>query len=241
MRAFLATSPRRCEELRSRITACATPPALTALYEREIEPHVVTSCRMLEAAGRQGGANLIKTRYKLRKMIGDADAEAVLTGVAAADELASLGLITGLTRIARGEISRDEFARRYGHRGPHEFELSLPRPGEDPGWIDEQLAGVRDLRTDPATRLALQEKARDEAWARFAARYPRATTRMRERVRRWGGVVRDRETARSECIRAFWVLRAFVVRAGELTGVGDDVFYLHREELLDLLRGRTDA
>jgi pyruvate,water dikinase len=37
------------------------------------------------------------------------------------------------------------------------------------------------------------------------------------------------------------VLRAFVVRAGELTGVGDDVFYLHREELLDLLRGRTDA
>jgi hypothetical protein len=40
-------------------------------------------------------------------------------------------------------------------------------------------------------------------------------------------------------MRAFWV-RAFVVRAGEVTGVGDDVFYLHREELLDLLRGRTD-
>ena len=64
---------------------------------------------------------------------------------------------------------------------------------------------------------------------------------MRERVRRWGAVVRDRETARSENIRAFWVLRAFVVRAGELTGVGDDVFFLHRDELLDLLRGDTAA
>ena len=89
--------------------------------------------------------------------------------------------------------------------------------------------------------LARQEQAREQAWARFAARYPGKTARMRERVRRWGAVVRDRETARSENIRAFWVLRAFVVRAGELTGVGDDVFFLHRDELLDLLRGDKAA
>ena len=60
---------------------------------------------------------------------------------------------------------------------------------------------------------------------------------MRERVRRWGAVVRDREAARSETVRAFWVLRAFVLRAGALTGRGDDVFYLYLDELLDLLRG----
>jgi rifampicin phosphotransferase len=64
---------------------------------------------------------------------------------------------------------------------------------------------------------------------------------MRERVRRWGAVVRDRETARSECIRAFWVLRDYVVRAGALTGTGDDVFYLHVDELADVLRGATAA
>ena len=96
---------------------------------------------------------------------------------------------------------------------------------------------LRDLRTDATTLLARQEEARVQAWARFAARYPGQTARMRERVRRWGAVVRDRETARSENMRAFWVLRGFVVRAGELTGAGDDVFFLHRDELLDLLRG----
>jgi pyruvate,water dikinase len=42
-------------------------------------------------------------------------------------------------------------------------------------------------------------------------------------------------------MRAFWVLRAFVVRGGELTGHGDDVFYLDLEELLDLLRGNDIA
>jgi hypothetical protein len=158
--------------------------ALTALYEREIGPHFVTSCRMLEAAGRQGGTSLVKTHYALRRLMGERDAEAMLTGVAAGGELASLGLITGLNRLARGEIGRDEFARAYGHRGPHEFELSIPRPGEDSGWVDTQLAGLRDLRTDTTALLARQEKARDEAWARFAACYPARTARMRERVRR---------------------------------------------------------
>jgi rifampicin phosphotransferase len=81
---------------------------------------------MLEAAGRQGGSSLVKVRATLRRMVGDVDAEAMLTGVTGSHELASLGLLTGLTRLARGEITRDEFAGRYGHRGPHEFELSSP-------------------------------------------------------------------------------------------------------------------
>jgi pyruvate,water dikinase len=37
------------------------------------------------------------------------------------------------------------------------------------------------------------------------------------------------------------VLRAFVVRAGRLTGQGDDLFHLYLQELLDLLRGNASA
>ncbi|MFI7700139.1 PEP/pyruvate-binding domain-containing protein [Nonomuraea sp. NPDC049480] len=239
MRAFLATSRQRCEELRAAIAATGSGPELARLWADEIEPHMVTSCRMLEAAGRQGGSTLVHTRDKLREMMGDTDAEAMLTGVNAGGELASLGPVMGLTRLARGEITREEFARAYGHRGPHEFEVSIPRPGEDPDWIDAQLAGLRDVQAGTEALLARQEKAREEAWARFAARYPGKEAKMRERVRRWSAVVRDRESTRSENMRAFWVLRAFTVRAGELTGHGDDVFYLYLEELLDLLRGNA--
>ncbi|MEU6791904.1 PEP/pyruvate-binding domain-containing protein [Nonomuraea wenchangensis] len=237
MPAFLATSRRRCEELRARVAATPTAPELAELWEREIRPHVVTACRMLEAAGRQGGGTLVWTRDKLRKLAGESDAEAMLSGVNAGGGLASMGLLLGLSRLARGEITREEFAAAHGHRGPHEFEVSKPRPGEDPAWIDAQLAGLRDLRTDTEALLARQERAREEAWARFAARHPRREARMRERVRRWGAVVRDREEARSETMRAFWVLRAFTLRAGELTGHGDDVFFLSLEELLGLLHG----
>ncbi|SEL72341.1 PEP/pyruvate-binding domain-containing protein [Nonomuraea pusilla] len=239
MRAFLAASQRRCEELRAAIAATGSPSELADLWAREIEPHVVTSCRVLEAAGRQGGSTLVLTRDKLRRMMGDTDAEAMLTGVNADGGLASMGLLTGLGRLARGEISRDEFARTYGHRGPHEFEVSIPRPGEDPAWIDAQLAGLRDLRADTEALLARQRAARERAWARFAARHPRKEAAMRARVRRWNGVVRDREAARSENMRAFWVLRAFVLRAGELTGHGDDLFHLYLDELLSVLRGSS--
>ncbi|HEX4815148.1 MAG TPA: PEP/pyruvate-binding domain-containing protein [Nonomuraea sp.] len=241
MPAFLATSRRRCEELRAAIAATGSGPELADLYERAIQPHLVTSCRMLEAAGRQGGSTLVYTRYKLRKLMGDVDAEAMLTGVNAAGDLASMGLLTGLSKLARGEITRAEFAAAYGHRGPHEFEVSIPRPGEDPAWIDAQLAGLRELRTGTEALLARQQQAREAAWARFARRHPRREAAMRERVRRWGKVVRDREDTRSENMRAFWVLRDFVVRAGELTGHGDDLFFLHLEELLGLLRGDDSA
>ena len=66
MRAFLAASPQRCEELRGLVAATTAAPALAVLYESEIEPHLVTSCRMLEAAGRQGGSSLVKVRTTLR-------------------------------------------------------------------------------------------------------------------------------------------------------------------------------
>ncbi|MEV0162803.1 PEP/pyruvate-binding domain-containing protein [Nonomuraea fuscirosea] len=237
MRAFLDTSRRRCEELRDRVAATTSGAELADLWEREIRPHLVTACRMLEAAGRQGGSTLVYTRDRLYRMMGEADAEAMLTGVNAEGELASMGPVMGLSRLARGEITRDEFARGYGHRGPHEFEVSIPRPGEDPAWIDAQLAGLRDLGADTQALLARQREAREAAWARFAQRHPGKEDRMRARARRWNAVVRDRESTRSETMRAFWVLRAFTVRAGELTGAGDDVFHLYLEELLDLLRG----
>ncbi|MBB3731701.1 PEP/pyruvate-binding domain-containing protein [Nonomuraea dietziae] len=237
MQGFLATARRRNEELRARIEAVESPAELARLWERELLPYFVTACRMLEAAGRQGGATLVWTRDRLRRMAGELDAEAMLTGVNADGELASMGPIMGLDRLARREITRDEFARAYGHRGPHEFEVSAPRPGEDHAWIDAQLAGLSGAHADTGELLRRQAAARDAAWARFARRHPRQVVPMRARVARWNAVVRDRESTRSEVIRAFWALRAFVLKAGTLTGHGDDLFFLPVEEILDVLRG----
>jgi pyruvate,water dikinase len=48
---------------------------------------------------------------------------------------------------------------------------------------------------------------------------------------------RAREAARSEVIRVFAVLRAFALRAGEITGIDEDVFQLTVGEICAVLRG----
>ena len=40
-------------------------------------------------------------------------------------------------------------------------------------------------------------------------------------------------------IRYFWVLRAYALRAGELTGLGDDIFFLEAAEIVRALDGET--
>jgi len=47
-----------------------------------------------------------------------------------------------------------------------------------------------------------------------------------------------REATRSETARIIWAARAWALRAGELTGIGDGAFFLTIEELLDLLAGK---
>lgn len=165
MPGFLATARRRNEELRARIDAVESPAELARLWERELLPYFVTACRMLEAAGRQGGATLVWTRDRLRRMAGELDAEAMLTGVNADGELASMGPIMGLDRLARGEITRDEFARAYGHRARTSSRSPLPAPARIlPG-------STRSWRGCPAPTPT--------PGSCFAGRPPRATRRGR--------------------------------------------------------------
>ena len=171
--------------------------------------------------------------------MGVEDADALLSNVSSQDELlASLGPVVGLARLARGEMSREAYLEQWGHRGPLEAELSAPRPLEDPDWLDQQLVTFTQSPVDVESLLAAQRAEFDAAWERFENRYPRHARSMRRRLKRAAEAARIREAARSESMRLFWVVRTWVLRAGEVTGIGDGVFFFTREELLDLLVGR---
>lgn len=235
---FLATAPERCDELHRRINATTDPAALAKLWQTDVEPFFHECCLMLEAAGRQDSGALVTVRGKLQKLVGEVEANALTSGFSGGNSpLASLGPLLGLTRLAKGEIDRVTFARQWGHRGAHEFEVSLPRPAEDPAWIEKQLAGLRAAREDATVLLARQEQESRAAWERLRQRYPRQAEPMRRQIERWTAAAHLRESARSEVMRMFWVLRAFVLRAAALTGQGDALFFLSIHEILAVLRG----
>ncbi|GGT20882.1 hypothetical protein GCM10010222_73500 [Streptomyces tanashiensis] len=235
--AFLEEAPERCGELRARVAAAANAGDLSALWEAEIAPYFRRCCHMLQAATRQGGDTLVKVRGSLESLVGEQDADLMTTGLGDDGQLASMGPLLALERLARGETDRDTYSRTYGHRGPHEFEVSLPRPADDPEWIDRQLAALGTVEEDAALRLARQATARAAAWDRLAAAHPRRVAGLRAEVDGWAASARLREAARTEVARVFWLLRTFVLRAGEVSGAGDELFFLSREEILTVLGG----
>ena len=157
---------------------------------------------------------LLSVPGKLASLVGEADAALLLSGQQAGGaSLASLGPVVGLARLARGEIDRETFVRRYGHRGSHEIELSIPRPAEDPAWADSQLGAIGGTARDADALLASQEAARAAAWQRLAQDDPRKAAAARRLVARWAPAARGREAARSEVTRSVWVARDWVRRA----------------------------
>jgi len=236
--AFIAAAPTRCDALRARIQAAPGAHELLDLWQADLLPFFRECSTMLAAGARRDGTAIVWVRRALRNLVGEADTNALLSGLGAgSSQLASLGPLVGLDQLARGAIDRATFARQYGNRGPHEFEISIARPAEDPDWIDRQLAGLRAAPVDVATLLERQRAAQVVAWERFRQRYPRKAASMRRRIDQAAAAFRDREAARSEVVRAFWALRAFVQRAGVLTGHGENLFFLSIDEILSVLGG----
>ncbi len=234
---FVAGAAGRCDELRAEIQRIDDASALAGVWLSQIQPFFMVACDMLAASGAGGASALLGVPNKLAALVGEADATVLLSGQLAGDaQLASLGLMTGLAQLARSEIDRATFVRLYGHRSSHEIEVSVPRPAEDADWIDRQLAGLKDATHSAEDLLAGQETARLAVWDRLGQQ-PKKAAAARAMVTRWAEAVRGREGARSELARSFWLLRVWLLRAGELTGHGDDLFFLSLQEILDVLHG----
>jgi phosphohistidine swiveling domain-containing protein len=134
-------------------------------------------------------------------------------------------------------MSRGEYLERYGHRGPHEWEVSRAQPAEDPEWLDRQLAEFHASPVDVEALLREQRTRYQAAWERFQERYPKRAAKMGRRIEKFAAEARLRETVRSEVTRMPGLARAYALQAGALTGLGEDAFFLTFKELVTLLEG----
>jgi pyruvate,water dikinase len=175
---------------------------------------------------------------KLHNMAGPDDATILLSNMSGkSGELESLGPTIGIGKVACGAMSREDYMEAYGHRGANEFEYAWPRPMEDPAWLDRQLAEYAKNGVDPKALLLKKQAAFEAAWDRFILRYPGKAKEVNALLARAAQVAKRREAIRSEAIRIMAVIRSFALRAGELTGVGEDIFFLQINEVCDMLKG----
>jgi pyruvate,water dikinase len=238
---FVAENPGRCDAMSRRIRLTESQAELAALWRDEIGPYCLYAF-YLANAGAGAADSLRRLEDELGELVGADDANALLSNLSGlSSPLESLGPLTGLAKVAGGEMSREAYLEAYGHRGVNEAEFAWPRPLEDPSWLDRQLAELATAAVDVDALLARQQAAYAAAWERFCARHPRKIKSMRLRLEKAAQAAHQREAIRSEATRTGAVIRAFALRAGELTGLGQDLFFLTIDEVLSLLAGDDSA
>jgi rifampicin phosphotransferase len=242
LRAYLAWArnegPAWCAAKMRAIDSATTRADLLAAYQG-IAPTVFRTFAMVAFVGDQ----FVKHEYALRKALSDVlapeDVEVLESGLDGSGALASMGPLMGMSALMKGELTTAEFVERYGHRGPDEGEFASPRTAEDPGWLDRLKAQWHDA--DPEALLLAQRQRREAIWTSLE-RNPKRAARLRAMCETAATLAQNRELAKSENFRQAWVVRRFVQRAAEIVGQpAEDLFFLEKNELLELLRGRTDV
>jgi phosphohistidine swiveling domain-containing protein len=235
---FVAAVPGRCRRLHQQILAIEDKARLRGLWYEEVEPLFSDLLTLQDASNEKAFLLFGGLRKELTGLVGQADADALLSAVRDnSQQLASVAQLVGLSKVAHGQMGREEYVDRYGHRGTYENELSMPRPAEDPAWLDNELAHMEKSHIDVATLLEKRDVESEAVWERLREHYPRKGDSIHRKIPELTGRFRTREAIRAELTRVAGVIRDLFLRSGQLTGLGDDVFFLTHRELMSVLSG----
>ncbi len=182
---------------------------------------------------------LFGTRKKIAKIAGEDMANRLCTGCVGIIDCMKPMLL--LEDVAEGRMSREDYIRVCGHRSADEMELMAPRPYEDPSFPDNLL---KDMPSDgsPLHRMqTAQKSAYEEALAEFKEKYPSKRKWIDKEIAKFIHANVFREDIRSKGVRIFCVFREYILKAGELNGLGDDIFMLSFTEMFNLLKGDASA
>ena len=237
MAQYIQETPDWCRRTTKTIEKINSKEELLALWRKELEPYNKKAWWGLMASG-ASAVIALTLRKKLTKLVGTEGANTLLSNLREDSELASLGPVVGISKVIKGEMSRKEYLKQNGHRGPHEFELSLPDPSEDENWLERQIKEFKESDTNVEELLNKQHAQYQAAWKRFQERYPNKVKWLKKKLKKASEGARIREAARSEFVRVFRVIRSFALKTGEVTGIGEDVFFLYINEMEDLLSGK---
>ena len=240
---YLASVQARCQAWRHQIGETSEPRALIPLWREQIDPLFREVHLLQDALNEDLQRQSRELKKELTALVGKDDANTLLTTISGdSGDLASLGPLVGLSRLKRGEIDRQEYLKRYGHRAPNENELAEPRPSEEPGWLDRQLEALTSSPVEVSELMERRTREFDTAWKnverQIGARKAQVIRRNIDELVQTNAV---REEIRSELTRTVGLIRTLLLRAGELSGVGDDIFFLTIDEIADLLSGDTSA
>jgi pyruvate,water dikinase len=139
--------------------------------------------------------------------------------------------------VARGKAKLEDFIERYGHRGVGEMELAKPRWREDASYLYQIIEGLKTSESNsPASLHRGNEQRRDKAMSELPQTLAVwGGSFLREEIERLAVEAQDllpyRESGKHYLLMGYELIRTAILELGRRWNLGDDVFFLHLEEL----------
>ncbi len=232
---YLEHTQEWCETTLESIAAANSNQQLLELWNHAIRPYVSKLWTIW--LGGASSPTLVTLRKRLIKLVGEEETNLLLSNFRGNNGLESLGPLVGIMKVSQGEMSREEYMSRYGHRSPHEFEMSIPYPAEDIGYLDKQIREYRETGVDVEALMNKQYEQYTLARERFSKQYPSKQKWLENGMRKITQAAQLRESLRSEFVKTFRVMRIFMLKLGELAGIGTKAFFIYSFEVPELLGG----
>ncbi|MEH6628023.1 MAG: PEP/pyruvate-binding domain-containing protein [Motiliproteus sp.] len=205
------------------------------------------SCYHFVIAARLGFYFAESVRHQLNQYLPDQAQEFMglilqaLPGSLVSEQMLDLGALKA------GQLSHQQFLRRYGHLASTELEISLPRYHEAPEQL-QHLVAVPQQRTDSRQmfrRQLRQRKAVEAQLRQLLQRQgiePAAIARLMRDLRLARHYLPLRETIKYHFAAEYDLLRQLLLRFSSSVGlVQQQIFYLHLDELRLCIDDRRQA
>ncbi len=157
-------------------------------------------------------------------------------------------LPAGVRALQEKRLSKEEFLRRFGHRGSQEMELARPRWSEDSTSLDRMI----DVSNQPgAQATGLQNRVvgdRDEAWriawlklADDARLLPGQRPAVETELLRLQSYMALRESAKHHLMRGYALIRRALVELDRRYQLDGGIFFLNLRDLGELVEPTNTA
>jgi len=142
-----------------------------------------------------------------------------------------------LYRVAQGQATMEQFLAKFGHRAVNEMELAQPRWRQEPEYIENMLSAYRmPGLTPPEHRHAEQIRVRHQLEAdlpKVLAEYGASSQfeRVQPLVVEAQALLPYREIGKFYLMMGYGLLRDIILELARRWNLGQDVFFLHVDEL----------
>ena len=233
--ALIESMPELAGKLIEEIHAIRSNGELLRYWENVLIPKLNDGLAAFLGEGGMAMFPLFSTRKKISKVSGEDMANRLCGGcVGVIDSMKPLLLIED---VLSGKITQEDYMNTCGHRCADEMELLAPRPYEDPDYLTKQMQAHRESGVDLHAMQKSQQEAFEIALSEFKEKYPSKKKWIDKKISKFVHANTFREYLRSLGVRLFCVFREYLLAAGRLNGLGDDIFMMVFPEIQDMLRG----